>query len=75
FALRDPETHRAAAEAWRRAKSEEDRVALEQKHGVRWSELLRLKYWDPTRFMVIDTMHLLFLGLLETHCRNVWGMS
>jgi hypothetical protein len=42
-----------------------------KQHGVRWSELLRLPYWDPTRFIVIDGMHNLFLGLVQHHFRDL----
>ena len=31
--------------------------------GVRWSELYRLKYFDPVKFIVVDLMHYLFLGI------------
>ena len=30
--------------------------------GIRWSELLRLPYFDASRFVVVDAMHNLFLG-------------
>ncbi|KIK22681.1 hypothetical protein PISMIDRAFT_11400 [Pisolithus microcarpus 441] len=41
----------------------------------RWSELLRLPYWDPTRFVVVEAMHNFFLGDLQHHCRKVFGMN
>lgn len=44
-------------------------------HGLRWSDLLRLPYWDPTRYTVVDVMHNLFLGELRHHCRDVWGID
>jgi len=42
--------------------------------GVRWSELLRLPYFDPTRFVVIDVMHNLFLGLISKHFQDILGI-
>jgi hypothetical protein len=42
--------------------------------GVKWSELLRLPYFDPTRFVVIDAMHNLFLGLINEHFQNTLGI-
>ena len=39
--------------------------------GVRWSELLRLLYWDPTRFLAIDGMHNLLLGLTQFQFRHL----
>lgn len=66
--------HVELAEAWRRGDKAERKKAFED-HGVRWSELLRLPYWDPTRFAVLDVMHNLFLGELRHHCMDVWGIS
>lgn len=67
--------HMVYAERWRDAsdKPMQDKVA--ERHGIRWSELLRLPYWDPTRFAVVDVMHNLFLGELQHHCRVIWDMN
>jgi hypothetical protein len=67
--------HRAAAQAWKDASTEEERGVQFSTNGIRWSELLRLPYWDPTRFVVIDSMHCFYLGLFRRHVREVWGMS
>lgn len=67
--------HRVLAEEWKDASSEDNRSAHFKKHGVRWSELLRLPYWDPTRFALVDSMHNLFLGELRHHCRDFWGID
>ena len=40
---------------------------------MRWSELLRLRYWDPVNWVVVDSMHNLFLGLVRHHFRVVIG--
>ncbi|PPQ75273.1 hypothetical protein CVT24_007401 [Panaeolus cyanescens] len=64
---RSEDDHRKCAAQWRDAQTEEHREKLYQTNGVRWSELLRLPYWDPTRFVVIDVMHALLLGLLKRH--------
>ncbi|PBK84325.1 hypothetical protein ARMGADRAFT_943703, partial [Armillaria gallica] len=42
--------------------------------GVYWSELLRLEYFDITRFMVVDVMHNLFLGLIKEHFEGILGI-
>jgi hypothetical protein len=62
-----------AAKAWQAAPDKSTRKQLYKKNGVRWSELLRLSYWDPTRFAIIDGMHTLFLGLVRHHFREVIG--
>ncbi len=72
---RTAEVHRFIAERWRDAQSESDREAITSAHGIRWSELLRLQYWDPIRFSVVDSMHNLFLGLIRHHCINLWKMD
>ncbi|TDL15158.1 hypothetical protein BD410DRAFT_696555, partial [Rickenella mellea] len=73
--LRTCVAHRSAAAQWRDAQSEDERMAIFEQNGVRWSELLRLPYWDPTLSQVVDTMHNLFLGDFMRHCRVVWGMD
>ncbi|KAH9936457.1 uncharacterized protein B0H18DRAFT_818538, partial [Fomitopsis serialis] len=73
--LRNAGEHREAASRWKTAATPEERFRVFEETGVRWSELLRLPYWDPILFTVIDTMHNQYLGLLKTHCRDIWGMS
>ena len=38
------------------------RNCLESKYGCRYSVLLKLPYFDPTRMLIVDPMHNLFLG-------------
>ncbi|PIL27816.1 hypothetical protein GSI_10970 [Ganoderma sinense ZZ0214-1] len=71
----DWKQHVHYATRWRDAKTEAGREAEFKAHGIRWSKLLRLEYWDPTKFSVIDVMHNLFLGELRHHCREVWGLD
>ncbi|KAA1479136.1 hypothetical protein DENSPDRAFT_788840 [Dentipellis sp. KUC8613] len=72
---RDFEEHLKLARAWRDAQTKEEQDQIYDERGVRWSELLRLPYWNPFQHTVIDTMHNLFLGLLHHHCRTLWGMD
>jgi hypothetical protein len=69
------EDHKKAAYAWRDATSKKARAKLFKKNGIRWCELLLLPYWDPTRFVIIDPMHNLFLGLVQTHVREFLAMD
>ena len=73
--LRTWKEHEQAASNWKNAKSTTARLKLYHQHGIRWSELLRLPYWDPTTFTVLDCMHSLLLGDLQRHCRQIWGMD
>ena len=75
WVVRDPEVLKTQAKAWRDAESEAIRDNLWKINGVRWTELQRLPYWEPSKFMTIDPMHLLYLGNLQRHCRKVWGMD
>jgi hypothetical protein len=63
------------ADAWLNAPSKATRTRIFKETGIRWSELLRLPYWDPTRNIVVDAMHNLFLGLVRFHIRTVLGMQ
>ncbi|EJD36418.1 hypothetical protein AURDEDRAFT_174541 [Auricularia subglabra TFB-10046 SS5] len=57
---------------YRQASTDAERTIYKRVNGVAWSELLRLPYWDPTKFTVVDAMHNLFLGLIKFHICNVW---
>ena len=47
------------------------RDELEKKYGVRYSELLRLPYFDIVEFHVVDPMHNLLLGTAK-HITTLW---
>jgi hypothetical protein len=72
---RTQEEHRKEAENWRNAKTASDQAKLFKEHGIRWSELLRLPYWDPTKYIVIDSMHGFYLRIFNRHIRDIWGME
>ena len=65
---------RQSAKHYRRAGAE-CREKIVEHTGVRWSQLLRLPYFDPARFVVIDPMHNLLLGLIHEHFVGVLGLS
>ncbi|KAJ8473733.1 hypothetical protein ONZ45_g16182 [Pleurotus djamor] len=53
---------------------------LEKRHhfeafGQRWTPLLELPYWDPTKFIVIDSMHTLDINLLKHHLRCLFRID
>ncbi|KAI0634151.1 hypothetical protein C8Q77DRAFT_1173032 [Trametes polyzona] len=72
---RDVKEMRRHAEQWRDAGSRRERDQLFKANGVRWSELWRLPYWDPTRQLVVDPMHCLYEGLVPYHFRDVLGLT
>ncbi len=59
---RDPASLRAAAERYRDAALIADQDKIFSEHGVRWGELWRLPYWNPSKQLVIDPMHCLLEG-------------
>ncbi|KZS92871.1 hypothetical protein SISNIDRAFT_383233, partial [Sistotremastrum niveocremeum HHB9708] len=74
FPPRFASVHRESASAWKSAETEDEQNRIEEEDGARWSELLRLPYWDPMAFKVLDPMHLT-TTLYERHCRKVLGMN
>ena len=70
---REPETCRRQAESYRTAETQKQAQSSFDLMGVRWSELFRLPYFDPTKHLIVDPMHNLFLGLIREHFQNVLG--
>jgi hypothetical protein len=69
------EEQRIAALKWLNAPNKTQRAKVYKETGVRWSPLWDLPYWDPTKYVVVDGMHNLFLGLVKYHFREVLGME
>ena len=66
--------HREHAARWKSALTPSDHKRVEETHQIRWSPLLELQYWNPSLSTVVDSMHNLYLGLIQDHCRNIWGI-
>ena len=64
---RTAEEIRNSAQAYLDAEDEKARNEAVHATGIRWSELLRLPYFDPSCSVVVDAMHNLFLGLVQEH--------
>lgn len=74
FPLRESCNLRQQATYWRDATTNCQRRDITDKHGVRWSELWRLPYWDPAHQLVVDPMHCLLLGLVANHFTVVFPL-
>lgn len=72
---RSCEEHRRLALEWRDASEQTRRVEITGKYGIRYSEFLRLPYFDPIRNLCVDPMHAFFLRILPHHCQDIWGMN
>ena len=71
---RTNEEYRADAKRYMEACNSKEQDEIFQATGIRYSELLRLEYFDPSRFVVVDAMHNLFLGLIHEHF-DILGMK
>jgi hypothetical protein len=68
------EEHRKLAEEWK-ALDNKGRQKHFGKHGIRYSELLRLPYWDPVRFTAVELSHNLLSNNAERHLRVLFRMN
>ena len=72
FVLKDSAIYRQNAIEWRRCSSNAARKRFTSNKLVRWSEFLRLLYFNPIRHLVIDPMHCLFLGIRKWLVKRIW---
>ncbi|KIJ31081.1 hypothetical protein M422DRAFT_81460, partial [Sphaerobolus stellatus SS14] len=68
---KDKNILRTQALAWRDALTLEARKHVWDTYAVRWSELWRFPYWDPSKQLVVDPMHCLYEGLVHKHVRHL----
>ncbi|PKC00943.1 hypothetical protein RhiirA5_249243, partial [Rhizophagus irregularis] len=72
FIERNVEEIKNNALAWKNCKTQEQRRNHVSKTLVRWSEIYRLPYFNPVRFLVVDPMHCLFLGIAKWIVMRLW---
>ena len=70
--MRTNKKHRRDAERWLNTRTGVARSDLEKENGTRYSELLRLKYFDPTRFVAFDICHNIFMGTASRMATIIW---
>ncbi|THV04110.1 hypothetical protein K435DRAFT_649992, partial [Dendrothele bispora CBS 962.96] len=75
WSRRNVESMWNASYAWRRANTLAEQKRIFDEHGVRWSSLWELAYWDPTRMLVVDSMHCILEGIVHYHCRHVLRLN
>src|SRR6266480_3594473 len=68
----DLKEHHTNAEAWWHCKSKDERRNHVSTTLVRWSEMLRLPYFNPIRHLIVDPMHCLFLGIARWIIKRLW---
>ena len=69
--LRNDKEHRSDVKKTTCCKTITDRKEKQRELGVRYSELLRLEYFDPVRMLIIDPMHCLYLGIAKYFTKNI----
>ncbi|POW21863.1 hypothetical protein PSHT_01968 [Puccinia striiformis] len=73
--MRKLEDHQYWAKQSRDAPDAKSQAKILLDHGVRYSVLLELSYWNILEYHVVDSMHNLLLGLLKWHTQRFWLMS
>ena len=68
---RDMASHLRVVSMATTAQTATEQAQIEKSHGARYSDLLRLPYFDVIRYHVVDPMHNLFLGIAK-HTMNTW---
>ena len=64
YTARDGETHRNLCFQWKALVTQAEQDDFFNTHGVRWTEIARLPYFNLVRYTVVDPMHNLLLGML-----------
>jgi hypothetical protein len=71
FVPRTAEQHRADAQRWLDARSPTAQKKVATETGTKYSELLRLPYWDSPAMTTVDVMHNIYLGVVK-RVLDVW---
>jgi hypothetical protein len=75
WSIQDCTILRQNAAQWKAATTRKSQDMLFSQNGIRWTELWRLPYWNPTRMLVVDPMHCLLEGLAQFHFRKVLKLT
>lgn len=72
WTFRSNESHRRAVQELKQYTTRTALEEAESRLGCRYSELLKLPYFDAPRMLIIDPMHNLFLGSAKHYLKNIW---
>jgi hypothetical protein len=67
--------HEKLAEDWLGAPTRVKQESLVRTNGIRWSAMLKLPYWQPSQWTIVDGMHVILLGLIPRHIRELLGLN
>ncbi len=65
-------SHRQVACSLKNFTTKSEQATKESNAGCRYSELLRLPYFDAPHMLVVDPMHCLFLGTDKYYLKRIW---
>ena len=65
-------TRRKQADKWLKAATAKERAKLAKESGCRWTSLYLLPYYDSVKFLAIDAMHNLYMGVAKKILK-VWA--
>ncbi|KNZ53440.1 hypothetical protein VP01_3238g3 [Puccinia sorghi] len=75
FTLRSGEEMRSPCIWWKKAPTNSKCGRIFTRHGVRYSVLLKLPYFNLPENSVVEPMHNIFLGLLRHHGTEFFGLK
>lgn len=75
FTAADNSILQEGARLWSNAKTEQERNHIEAIYGTRCSALWILEYWDPTKQLVPEGMHIFILRVLQNFFRHALGLD
>lgn len=75
FTPREADHQRRAAEDWNDAPTLQQRKDIFAAFGTRYSILYELPYFNAVTMAAPDSLHQILLGMIQTFCRDTWGMD
>jgi len=75
WVIRNNDNIQKYAETFCDALTAKEQTSIFMKHGVRWSDLWHLPYWNPSRQLVVDPMHAILEVLIQIHIREVLQLT
>ena len=67
--------HEDIARRWLNASTKTEQKTIFTTYGIRWSSLFGLTYYDPSLSAILEAVHVVFLGLVPRHCRDMLGLN
>jgi hypothetical protein len=67
--------HEKIARSWLNASTKTQQKNIFTTYGVRWSSLWNLSYYDPSLAALLEAVHVILLGLVPRHCREMLGLN